>query len=79
MLTILKRLKQIVGAQLLINPEKINLQANFLKDLGADSMDVIEIILNIEYEFDISIEDKKVKDIQSIADVINYMKLEKIN
>ena len=69
----LKRLQKIVGEQLSIDPETINLKASFVKELGADSLDVIELVMAIEYEFDINIEDKYASKIVNIADILNYI------
>ncbi len=69
----LKRLQKIVGEQLSIDPKKINPKANFIKELGADSLDVIELVMAIEYEFDIAIDDQYASTINTINDVLLYI------
>lgn len=58
MLESLGRLQSIVGEQFRINPSKIKPETNFTKELGADSLDVVEFVILIENEFDIEIEDQ---------------------
>ena len=57
----------------LLNPEKINPTADFVKELGADSLDVIELVIAIEYEFDIDISDSYASRINTLQDVLNYI------
>ena len=68
-----KRLQEIVGEQLAINPEKVKPNADFIKELGADSLDVIELVMAIEYEFDIDIEDQYASKIATVQDALNYI------
>jgi acyl carrier protein len=68
-----KRLQEIVGEQLAINPEKVKPNADFIKELGADSLDVIELVMAIEYEFDIDIEDQYASKITTVQDALNYI------
>jgi acyl carrier protein len=69
----LKRLQEIVGEQLAIKPEKVKPSADFVKELGADSLDVIELVMAIEYEFDIDIEDQYASKIATVQDALNYI------
>ena len=69
----IKRLQKIVGEQLNIESTRVKLDADFVKDLGADSLDVVELILTIEYEFDLNIEDRYASKIKTIRDVLNYI------
>jgi acyl carrier protein len=69
----LKRLQEIVGEQLAIEPEKVKPNADFVKELGADSLDVIELVMAIEYEFDIDIEDQYASKITTVQDALNYI------
>lgn len=69
----LKRLQEIVGEQLSIEPDKVNPDADFAKELGADSLDVIELVMAIEYEFDIDIEDQYASKIGTVQDALNYI------
>jgi acyl carrier protein len=69
----LGRLQSIVGQQLGINPKKIKAEADFAKELGADSLDVVELVMAIENEFDIEIEDQAASQIATIQDALDYI------
>jgi acyl carrier protein len=70
---IIKRLQAIVGEQLAIEPDKVNPNEDFVKELGADSLDVIELVMTIESEFDIDIEDEYASKISTVQDALNYI------
>ena len=70
---IIKRLQAIVGEQLAIEPDKVNPNEDFVKELGADSLDVIELVMTIESEFDIDIEDQYASKISTLQDALNYI------
>ena len=69
----LTKLQNIVGKQLGIDPAKIKPEADFGKELGADSLDVVELVMSIEDEFEIEIEDKAASQIATIQDALNYI------
>lgn len=69
-----KKIKSIVSKKLNINPKIIKTNSLFIEDLGADSLDIIELIMTLEDEFNIEINDEKSKNIKNIKDVINYIK-----
>jgi acyl carrier protein len=69
----LTRLQNIVGKQLGIDPIKIKLEAGFEKELGADSLDVVELVMAIEDEFEIDIEDQIASQIVTLQDALNYI------
>ena len=76
----LERLRDIVSQQLGIDPSKIKPEADFGKELGADSLDVVELVMAIEDEFDIEIEDQAASQIATIQDALDYLDyLEEIN
>jgi len=62
-----------VGKQLGIDPVKIKPEADFGKELGADSLDVVELVMSIEDEFDIEIEDKAASQIATVQDALDYI------
>lgn len=64
------RLKEIVGKQLAMEPENVELNADWVDELGADSLDVIELVITIEYEFDIDIEDQYASKIRTVQDAL---------
>lgn len=71
--TNLSRLQTIVGKQLGIEPSKIKPEADFGKELGADSLDVVELVMSIEDEFEIEIEDKAASQIATVQDALDYI------
>lgn len=67
------RLQNIVGKQLGIDPIKIKPEADFGKELGADSLDVVELVMAIEDEFEIDIEDQIASQIVTLQDALDYI------
>lgn len=70
---IFKKLQDIVAKQLSIDPEKINRDSNFTADLQADSLDVVELVMTFEEEFDILIQDEDAGDMSTVQDAIDYI------
>jgi acyl carrier protein len=73
MKTNLFRLQTVVGKQLGIEPNQIKPEADFGKELGADSLDVVELVMAIEDEFEIDIEDNAASQIATVQDALNYI------
>jgi len=67
------RLQNIVGKQLGIDPSEIKPEADFSKQLGADSLDVVELVMVIEDEFDIEIEDEIANQITTVRGALDYI------
>jgi acyl carrier protein len=67
------RLQSIVGKQLGIDPSKVKLESDFGRELGADSLDVVELVMAIEDEFEVNIEDQSASQIATVQDVLNYL------
>jgi len=63
----------IIGTQLGIGTDEINHKSNFMNDLGADSLDTVEIIISIEEEFSIEIPDHEVEKMATVGSVLNYL------
>jgi acyl carrier protein len=70
---ITRRLKEIIAEQLGISDEEIVPEASFVDDLGADSLDLVELIMALEEEFDMEISDEDAEKIQTVQDAINYI------
>ncbi|NPA33208.1 MAG: acyl carrier protein [Aquificae bacterium] len=68
-----ERVKEIIAEQLGVEKEKITPEAKFVEDLGADSLDVVELIMAFEEEFGIEIPDEDAEKIQTVGDVIKYL------
>ena len=70
---IFDKLKDIIADQLSVDEEKITMEANITEDLGADSLDVVDLISVIEYEFDLEIPEEAVDSIKTVGDIANYI------
>ena len=69
-----KRLNNLIVEQLGISEEEAVPAASFIEDLGADSLDIVELVMAMEEEFDVEIPDEDAERIQRISDAIAYMK-----
>jgi len=67
------KVTEIVVKKLGIEESQVTDTANFIKDLGADSLDTVELIMEFEKEFDVTIEDADAEKIQTVGDVITYL------
>lgn len=70
----LDKIKEIVVEQLGVDMEQVTPEANFVDDLGADSLETVELIMAFEEEFDIEIPDTDAEKIKTVQDVIDYIK-----
>ncbi|QEM68315.1 acyl carrier protein [Geobacter sp. FeAm09] len=70
---IAKRVKEIVAEQLGVEEVQVVPEASFMDDLGADSLDTVELVMALEEEFDIEIPDEDAEKIQSVQDAIDYI------
>ena len=70
---IFEKLKDIIADQLSVEADEVSLDSNIQDDLGADSLDVVDLITTIEDEFDISIPDEAVEEIKTVGDIVNYI------
>ncbi len=71
---VFEKVKKIITEQLGIDEKEVTLESAFIEDLGADSLDIVELIMAMESEFDMEIEDDEVEDISTVEDVVNYIK-----
>lgn len=69
-----ERVRNIICDQLAVEPEKVTLPASFIDDLGADSLDIVELVMTMEEEFDLEIPDEDAEKIKTVNDVVNYIK-----
>lgn len=69
-----EKVKAIVVDQLGVEEDEVTLEASFVDDLGADSLDVVELIMALEEEFDIEIPDTDAEKISTVKDVVEYVK-----
>ncbi len=71
-----ERVTDLVVEQLGVSKEEAVLQASFIDDLGADSLDIVELVMSLEEEFDIEIPDEKAEQIQTIGQAVEYLRTE---
>jgi acyl carrier protein len=67
------RVREIVVEQLGVNPEQVLAEATFVDDLGADSLDTVELVMALEEEFGLEIPDEEAEKINSVGDAITYI------
>jgi len=67
------RVKDIIVDQLGVNADQVTTEAKFVEDLGADSLDTVELVMAFEEEFDIEVPDEEAEKLQSVGDVITYI------
>ncbi|MBE9561955.1 MAG: acyl carrier protein [Proteobacteria bacterium] len=73
MSTIEERVKKIVVEQLSVKDEEVNLDSSFVDDLGADSLDTVELVMALEEEFECEIPDEEAEKIQTVQQAIDYI------
>lgn len=69
-----ERVKNVIVDQLSVDAEEVTIEASFVDDLGADSLDVVELIMGLETEFDIEIPDEDAEKISTVGDAVEYIK-----
>lgn len=73
MADVLERVTKIVVDRLGVDESEVKLEASFKDDLGADSLDVVELVMELEDEFDIEISDEDAEKISTVGDAVNYI------
>lgn len=68
-----EKVRSILAAQLDVDEDKITADTNIAEELGADSLDLVELMMSVEEEFDVTIEEDKVQGFKTVADVANYI------
>ena len=74
---VFEKIRDIIAEQLDVNPEAITMETDLMKDLEADSLDAVEIIMAIEEEFDLEIPDEKAEDFRVVANIVSYLEQNK--
>jgi len=68
-----EKVKDIIVEQLGVNPEQVTAQAKFIEDLGADSIDTVELVMAFEEEFNVEVPDEEAEKLQTVGDVVKYI------
>ena len=71
--TVEERVRNIICDQLAVESEKVVSAASFIDDLGADSLDIVELVMTMEEEFDLDIPDEDAEKIKTVGDVTKYI------
>lgn len=70
---IFEKVKQIIAEELGVELDDIAMDTHLTDDLGADSLDAVELIMSIEDEFDVEIPDEELQNIQTVSDIVEYL------
>jgi acyl carrier protein len=73
MATVAERVKRIIVDKLGVDETEVTPEANFIQDLGADSLDTVELIMEFEKEFDVSIPDEQAEKITTVGQAVEYL------
>ncbi len=71
--SIAEKVKDIIVEQLGVNPEQVTDKASFVEDLGADSLDTVELVMAFEEEFNVEVPDEDAEKLQNVGDVVKYI------
>ena len=77
MASIEDKVKNIIVEQLGVDEKEVKPEAHFVDDLGADSLDVVELVMALEEEYDMEITDEEAEKIRTVQDVVNYIESHK--
>lgn len=69
--------KAVIVEQLSVNADEVKLESKFVEDLGADSLDVVELVMELENKFNIEIPDEEAEKISTVKDVVDYIEKNK--
>jgi len=77
MASLFDEVKEVIVEQLNVSPDEVKPEAKFVEDLGADSLDVVEMIMALEEKFELEIPDSEAEKIQTVQDVVDYIEKHK--
>lgn len=70
---VLEKVKAILSAQFDVDEDTITPETNIMEDLGADSLDVVDMLMSLEDEFDVEIADEEIEKLQTVSQVVSYI------
>jgi acyl carrier protein len=68
-----EKVRDIIAKQLDIDPAKITMESKLIEDLKADSLDIVELIMDLEQEFNVEIPDEELPNVKTVADIVGYL------
>ncbi len=71
------KVRGIIAEQLGVGEDEIKVESSFVEDLGADSLDIVELVMAMEEEFEVEIPDEEAENIKTVADAVNYINTHK--
>ena len=71
---IFEKVREIIADKLSLEEDEIKMESSFVDDLGADSLDLVELVMALEDEFDMEIPDEEVEKVTTVSDVVEYIK-----
>jgi acyl carrier protein len=74
---VFERVKEMIVEELSVEAEKVTMESRLAEDLGADSIDAVELIMNIEDEFEIQVSDEEAQNIKTVGDLVKYIEAAK--
>jgi len=72
-MSVAEKVKEIIVEQLGVDPEEVTMEASFVNDLGADSLDTVELVMALEEEFNIEIPDEEAEKLDTVGKAIDYI------
>ncbi|KZD66031.1 acyl carrier protein [Bacillus cereus] len=72
-MTVVEKLTDMIADRLNVDKSEINMESNFKDDLGADSLDIVEFVMQLEDEFDVEIPDEEAENLTTVGDVVAYL------
>jgi acyl carrier protein len=72
-IVVFERIREMIKEELNVPEEKITMEARLAEDLGADSIDAVELIMNIEDEFNVQVSDEQAQNIKTVGDIVKYV------
>jgi len=73
-MTEFERIKEIIVEQLGVDESEVTMEASFVEDLGADSLDIVELVMALEEEFELQIPDEDAEKIRTVGEAVQYVK-----
>ncbi len=70
---VFEKVRDILCEQLDVDEEKVTMEANITDDLGADSLDIVDLVMSLEEEFDVEVPDEEVENIKTVGDIVKFL------